>query len=55
MKIKDKELDQILNEVSGIFDFVYEESETDANGEYVCEVEDRLFNYLKKKGLIEEE
>jgi hypothetical protein len=52
--VKDKELEQILNEVSGIFDFIYNEAETDADREYACEVECRLLNYLKKKGLIEE-
>ena len=46
------ELQQILDEVSGIFDYAYENADTDADREYINEVEDKLHNYLVEKGLI---
>lgn len=49
---KNERLDQLLNEISSIFDCAYEYSEADADKEYICEVENKLRNYLKEKGLI---
>jgi hypothetical protein len=50
--MKDEKLEQILNEVSGVFDYAYENSDTDADREYINEVEAKLYNYLTEKGLI---
>lgn len=50
--MKDERLEEILNEVSGIFDFAYENSDTDEDREYVNAVEEKLTNYLKEKGLL---
>ena len=53
--MKDKELKEILSEVSGIFDLAYESVYYDEEREYINAVEERLFGYLKEKGLIEED
>ena len=50
--MKDEKLQQILNEVSGIFDYAYENSDEDEDREYINEVENKLHNYLAEKGLI---
>lgn len=50
--MKDEKLEQILNEVSGIFDHAYENAEEDEDRDYINAVEDRLHNYLTEKGLI---
>lgn len=51
--MKDKKFEEILNEVSSIFDLAYENAEYDADRDYINSVEDKLINYLKEKGLIE--
>ena len=53
--MKDKKLEEILIEVSGIFDGAYESTDDDENREYINAVEERLYGYLKEKGLIEED
>lgn len=53
--MKDKRLEGILNEVSGIFDLAYENAEYDEDRDYINSVEDKLIEYLKEKGLIEED
>ena len=53
--MKDKRLEEILNEVSGVFDLAYENAEYDADRDYINSVEDKLIEYLKEKGLIEED
>ena len=53
--MKDKELEGILEEISGIFDYAYSEADSDEDRDYICDVESRLFNYLKNKRLIEED
>lgn len=53
--MKDKRLEEILNDVSGIFDLAYENADEDEDRDYINSVEERLTNYLKEKGLIEEE
>ncbi len=51
--MKDKELEAILEKISGIFDSAYEFAEDDEEKIYICEVEADLHNYLKKKGVLE--
>lgn len=53
--MKDKRLEEILNEVSGIFDLAYENADCNEDCDYINSVEDKLIEYLKEKGLIEEE
>ena len=53
--MKDKRLEEILNEVSGVFDFAYECAIDEEERDYLNSVEERFFGYLKEKGLIEEE
>ena len=53
--MKDKRLEEILMDVNGVFDLAYENSEDDADREYINVVEARLYGYLKEKGLIEED
>jgi hypothetical protein len=55
MVMKDKRLEEILNEVSGVFDLAYENAEDDADRDYINSVEEKLIEYLKEKGLIEED
>ena len=52
-EMKDKELETILNKINGIFDSAYEFAEDDEEKSYICEVEVDLYNYLKKKGMLE--
>lgn len=53
--MKDKRLEEILNEISGIFDLAYENADEDEDRDYIHAVEEKLINYLQEKGLIEEE
>lgn len=53
--MKDKRLEEILIEVNGIFDGAYEAADDDEGRDYINAVEERLFGYLKEKGLIEED
>lgn len=53
--MKDKRLEEILNEISGIFDLAYTNTENDEDRDYINAVEEKLINYLQEKGLIEEE
>ena len=53
--MKDKRLEEILMDVNGVFDLAYENAEDDADREYINAVEERLYGYLKEKGLIEED
>lgn len=53
--MKDKRLEEILNEVIGIFDLAYESADYNEDRDYINFVEERLLGYLKEKGLIEEE
>ena len=53
--MKDKRLEEILIEASGIFDFAYENTDDDEDRDYINSVEDKLIEYLKEKGLIEED
>lgn len=53
--MKDKRLEEILTETSGIFDLAYENAEYDEDRDYINSVEDKLIEYLKEKGLIEED
>lgn len=52
--MKDKKLEEILIAVSGVFDFAYECAIDEEERDHVNSVEERLFGYLKEKGLIEE-
>ena len=45
-------LDEILNAVSGIFDFTYECEHDENERIYICAVEAALHKYLKEKDLI---
>lgn len=53
--MKDKRLEEILNEVSDIFDLAYENVDEDEDRDYINAVEEKLIDYLKEKGLIEED
>ena len=53
--MKDKRLEEILTEISGIFDFAYENADDDEGRNYINSVENKLIEYLKEKGLIEED
>lgn len=53
--MKDKKLEEILIATSGVFDFAYECAIDDEEREYINAAEERLFGYLKEKGLIEED
>ena len=46
------ELTEILNDLSGILDNAYEFTENAEERDYICFVEDRLHNCLKKVGLV---
>ena len=50
--MKDERLEEILTEISGIFDFAYESADCDEDREYINSVEEKLTNYLKEKGLL---
>ena len=50
--MKDERLEEILNEISGIFDFAYENTEDDEGRDHINAVEDKLTDYLKEKGLL---
>lgn len=55
MIIKDKRLDQILNKISGIFDFAYEEADDDEGRDYINSIENELYDWLHDEGYIERE
>lgn len=46
------ELKKVLNQLNGILDDAYENQETDSDKEYINEVENKLHEILKKKGMI---
>lgn len=48
----DEKLDELLNKISGIFDYAYESSEDKEEKDYICEVENELHDYLREKGLL---
>ena len=53
--MKDKRLEEILNKISDIFDFAYEEADDDEDCDYINSVENELYDWLRDKGYIERE
>jgi hypothetical protein len=51
-KMTDERLDEILNAISGIFDFAYEMAEDAEERTHINKVESDLHEYLIDKGLM---
>ena len=52
----DPELEDIINDIDNIFDFAYESIKEDDEdfAEYINDTQDKLYNYLRRAGLIAE-
>lgn len=50
--VNEYSLDEILNAISGIFDFAYECEIDEKERAYICDVENALYTTLKDAGLI---
>ena len=53
--MKDKRLEEILDKISGIFDFAYEAADDDEGRDYINSIENELYDWLYDKGYIERE
>ena len=50
MKDKNKELKDILEEISDIFDFAYESADERDYEKHICKIENKLHKFLREEG-----
>ena len=50
--VEEYDIDELLNAISGIFDFAYENEYDENERIYICSVEATLYKKLKEAGLI---